>query len=377
MSDKPIRIVVIEDSPVQRQALVELFEEDDDLTVVEAVATGKDGIAAVAKHRPDLVTCDIGLPDMDGFDVVKSVMADNPTPIIMLTATLRPKWRKDAFHALTLGAMDVIEKPELSDLNDREWRKRIQRQLRFIARSPVIPQVLERLRKREAQERRRSTGDTADFTPSDFRAVLKDPHPLKPEKPRAHELELLAVVASAGGPRAIRTLLEGLSGSYPFPAPIIIAQHMGRHMGGSYATFLAQTLETNVVELYDGALFQPGTIYIAPGRRHIEVTTKGRVRLFDELPDARYSPSLDYFLWSVARVYGPRACGVILTGMGDDGADGLLAMRRNGAQTIAQDESSSLVYGMPRVAHERGAAAVQQPISEIPQTLRDWFGART
>ncbi|HSI03837.1 MAG TPA: CheB methylesterase domain-containing protein, partial [Myxococcota bacterium] len=146
--------------------------------------------------------------------------------------------------------------------------------------------------------------------------------------------------------------------------------------GSSFASFLGQVLRAPVVELLDQSTFEPGNIYVAPGRKHIEVVSKGRVRIFDQLPDSTYSPSLDYFLWSVARVYGPTAVGCILTGMGADGADGLLAMRRSGALTVGQDEASSLVYGMPRVAFELGAVSVQQAPHEMPITICDWLGVR-
>lgn len=374
--DKPIRIVVVEDSPVQREALVDLFEEDPNLQVVAAVGTGKEGIERVKTLKPDLVTCDIGLPDIDGFEVVQAIMADQPTPTIMLTATLRPKWRKDAFHALSLGAMDVIEKPELADLNDKEWRKRIQRQLRFIARSPVIPHVLDRIRQRTDRIRARSI-EKLERTPTPT-ASAPSPRPTFVTPPtQGQTIELLTVVASAGGPKAVRTLLEGLAPAFPLPVPVLIGLHLGRHMGTSFAGFLGQILRAPVVELMDGSIFEPGTIYVAPGRKHTEVVSKGRVRVFDDLPDATYSPSLDYLLWSVARVYGRGSVGVILTGMGADGADGLLAMRRSGALTLGQDEASSLVYGMPRVAQELGAVMHQQAPNDMPQTIIDWLGLRS
>ncbi len=375
-NEKPIRLVVIEDSPIQREALVDLFQEDRHLEVVAAVGTGKEGIEKVKALKPDLVTCDIGLPDMDGFEVVKSVMAEQPTPMIMLTATLRPKWRKDAFHALTLGAMDVIEKPELSDLNDKEWRKRIQRQLRFIARSPVIPHVLDRIKQRTERLRVQERAEKLErpFTPAVTRPAVRPPQ--QTAGSGAANIEILAIVASAGGPKAVRTLLEGLAPAFPLPVPIVIALHLGRHMGASFAGFLGQVLRVPVVELLDQSSFEPGSIYVAPGRKHLEVLSRGRVRIFDNLPDSIYSPSLDYFLWSVARVYGRAALGCILTGMGSDGADGLLAMRRAGALTIGQDEASSLVYGMPRVAFEVGAVGVQQAPHEMPATICEWLGVR-
>lgn len=392
----PIRIVVVEDSPIQREALIELFEEDPGLKVVAAVATGEEGVKKTLELKPDLVTCDIGLPDIDGFEVVTRIMSECPTPIVMLTATLRPKWRKDAYHALTLGAIEVIEKPEMADLNDVAWRGRLQRQLRFIARSPVIPHVFDRVKKRTDKLRamtdkgpaigapvtpsarpvsaRPSTSASAP-SPTVGSTAGKSPIARAAMGP-AGPVELVCVVASAGGPKAVRALLDTMRPAFPLPVPMIVALHLGRHMGSSFAGFLGQILETPVTEFVDGMQFTPGGIYVAPGRMHTEVLTKGRVRVFENLPEAIYSPSLDYLLWSVARVYGKSAIGAIMTGMGGDGADGLLALRRAGGMTVGQDEASCLVYGMPRVAAENGAVMLQQPPAHMAATILDWLGIR-
>lgn len=393
-ANAPIRIVVVEDSPIQREALIELFEEDPGLKVVAAVATGEEGVKKTLELKPDLVTCDIGLPDIDGFEVVTRIMSECPTPIVMLTATLRPKWRKDAYHALTLGAIEVIEKPEMADLNDVAWRGRLQRQLRFIARSPVIPHVFDRVKKRTDKLRAMtdkgplatpsapatarpvvSRPSTSTGSPSSTSTPWKSPIARAAMGP-AGPVELVCVVASAGGPKAVRTLLDTMRPAFPLPVPMLVALHLGRHMGSSFAGFLGQILETPVTELVDGTQFTPGGIYVSPGRMHTEVLTKGRVRVFENLPEAIYSPSLDYLLWSVARVYGKSAIGAIMTGMGGDGADGLLALRRAGGMTVGQDEASCLVYGMPRVAAENGAVMLQQPPAHMAATILDWLGIR-
>lgn len=368
----PLRVVVIEDSPIQRAAIVEILEEGGAMQVVAAATNGAEGIEAVLRLEPNLVTCDIGLPDIEGFEVVERIMARHPVPIVMLTATLRPAWRKDAYHALSLGAIEVIEKPSFNELNDPQWRRRLQRELRLVAESPVIPHVLDRIKERH---RRAWDSPPASAKPgrgtvraSPERHPLIDPHPTPLARPGS-TVGLIAIVGSAGGPKAARSVLEALRPELPLPAPVLLALHLGRNMGTSFASFLASSLNLEVSELSDGEKMVPGGVYVAPGRLHTELHAENQVRIFEELPGAIHCPSLDYLLWSVARVHGKAAIGAILTGMGDDGARGLLAMRRFGALTLGQDEHSSLVYGMPKVAAAIGAVTQQAPPDGIARAI--------
>lgn len=371
-SERTIRVVVIEDSPIQREAIVEILEEGGIMQVVAAATTGAAGVEAVKTHAPDLVTCDIGLPDIEGFVVVERLMAEHPVPIVILTATLRPDWRKDAYHALSLGAIEVIEKPGFNELNDPTWRRRLQRELHLVAKSPVIPHVLDRIKKRH---RKSHPAPAPRVTPAPGgpaeRASFAESSILAPAPPSNVRTELIVIVGSAGGPKATRNLLEALRPSMPLPVPVVVALHLGPNMGTSFARFLTTSLEQEVYELSDGDFLKPGHIHVTPGRMHTELHAGNQVRIFSHLPDASHSPSLDYLLWSVARVHGKNAIGVIMTGMGSDGAKGLLAMRRFGAFTLGQDPQSCLVYGMPKVAAELGAVCAQLSPEKIAQNIRD------
>ncbi len=354
--DSPVGIVIVEDSAIHREALVNLYEEDPQLRVLAQASTGLDAVEKVLEHKPDLVTLDLGLPDIDGFEVVRRVMADCPTPIVIITATLAPNWRKPAFHALTLGAIDVMEKPKLAELNDPAWRRRFQRQLRLIAKSPVVPHVLYKARQRSERVAALRQAKKPEAQQGTLASAGFDP-------------EVLVIVGSSGGATAVRMLLAELRPAHPLPVPIVVAMHLGPRMGKHLARYLAQCLEVRVVEMEDGDELTPGVIYVAPGGMQSEMVSKGRVRVFDPLPESLYSPSLDHFLASVARAYGPASIGIILSGMGKDGAQGLLAVRRSGALTLGQVERSCLIYGMPKKAREAGAVVLEQSIQEMAQTI--------
>ncbi len=352
-----IRIVVVEDSPLITEALVHLCEEDPRLQVVATAATGMEAIEAVLREEPDVVTLDLGLPDIDGFEVAQQIMADRPTPILVLTATLRPEGRREAYDALSLGAVDVMKKPTRDELADVTWRDRFRRELQFIARARVMRHVRGRLRR-----------------PS----VLRHARPVAgPEASaghsRASRRELIAIVGSSGGPLAATALLKTLQQGFPLSTPVIVALHLGAGMEGSFASYLRLTVGAPTAVLTEDTRLVPGVIYVAPGAKHLELSGSGRVRLLSELPRAVYTPSLDYFLWSAARVHGAACAAAVLSGMGADGADGLLVLRQAGGLTLAQDEASSLIYGMPRVASELGAAARQQSPPEMAHTLLRWL----
>ncbi len=362
--DAQTRVLVVDDSDIQRQVLVDLYSESPQISVVGEASGGFEGIRLTVELKPDLVSLDIGLPDLDGFEVTQRIMAEQPTPILIVTATLAPGWRKPAFHALTLGAIDVVQKPVREQLEDPDWRRRFQKQLQATARAPVIPHVLHSVRRRVEkiadrwgrQAAREARASTAGFAPSGV-----DP-------------KILVIVGSSGGPRSVRAMLVAMRPHMPLPVPIIVALHFGNHMGTSFAQFLAQTLNTRTRELRDGDTLEEGIIYVAPGGRHLELSARSRVRVFDELPEAMHTPSLDYLLWSVARVYGPESIGVILSGMGADGADGLSALRRAGALTLGQQESTCVVYGMPKVAKAAGAVLLEQSPEDLGVTAAEWLG---
>jgi two-component system chemotaxis response regulator CheB len=278
---------------------------------------------------------DLNMPDADGFSGIARIMAETPTPILVLTAN-----REEAvgFRALSLGALDILEKPQATtDLED--YGRLLRSRLRLLAGVKVIRHV------RGLRERAAAT-----------------PHR------RSARAELVVVGASLGGPRALAALLRGLPPG--FRAPVAIVQHIADGFTEGLAAWLASETRLDVHEGQDGEALVPGRVLLAPTGRHLLVGD-GFVRLSDAPPVDTFRPSVTPLFLSAARAYGPRVCGVLLTGMGRDGAEGLKAIRDAAGVTIAQDESTSAVFGMPRAAIELGAVERVLPLEEIPRALAE------
>jgi two-component system, chemotaxis family, protein-glutamate methylesterase/glutaminase len=331
--DRPVRVLVADDSEMFREALTRIIEADPGF---EVVATAGDGNAAAAKAhelRPDVITMDLEMPDADGFSGIARVMAETPTPILVLTAN--PE-ETVGFRALSLGALDILEKPGPRVDLDR-YGQLLRSRLRLLAGVRVIRHP-RGLRSGGAQARGRA------------------------ERRR----ELIVVGASLGGPRALAALLHALPPD--FPAPIAVVQHIADGFADGLASWLAQESRLSVATAADHEPLRPGRVLIAPSGKHL-VVAEGHVRLSDALPIDSFKPSVTPLFTSAARVYGPRACGVLLTGMGRDGASGLKELRDAGGHTLAQDEATSAVFGMARAAIDLGAVDRVLPLDEIPRAL--------
>ncbi len=274
------------------------------------------------------------MPDADGFSGIARIMAETPTPILVLTAN-----REEAvgFRALSLGALDILEKPQATTDLD-EYGRLLRSRLRLLAGVKVIRHV------RGLRERVASVPRVA----------------VRPE--------LVVIGASLGGPRALATLLRALPAA--FPVPIAIVQHIADGFTEGLASWLATESRLDVHEARDGELLVPGHVVLAPTGCHLLVGD-GFVRLSDGPPVDTFQPSVTPLFLSAARAYGRRVCGVILTGMGRDGAEGLKAIKDAGGPTLAQDEATSAVFGMPRAAIELGAVDRVLPLEEIPRALAE------
>jgi two-component system chemotaxis response regulator CheB len=331
VDDGPVRVLVADDSELFRQVLSRLVAAEPGFEVVGLARDGDAAAREVARLRPDVLTMDLHMPEADGFSGIARIMAETPTPILVLTAN-----REEAvgFRALSLGALDILEKPQAQ--TDLEVFGRLLRsRLRLLAGVKVIrhPRGL----------RGRSAG--------------------APQ--RQARAELVAIGASLGGPRALAAVLRALPAD--FPAPVAVVQHIAEGFTEGLAGWLATEARLPVREARDGDPIRPGVV-IAPTGWHLTVT-EGFYRLSDAPPVDTFKPSVTPLLLSVARHYGPRACGVILTGMGRDGALGLKALKDAGGPTLVQDEATSTVFGMPRAAIELGAADRVLPLDDIPRAL--------
>jgi two-component system, chemotaxis family, protein-glutamate methylesterase/glutaminase len=332
--DRPIRVLVADDSELFRDLLARVISVEPGFDVVAVAADGNAAATLARSLKPDVVTMDLNMPDADGFSGIARIMAETPTPILVLTAN-----REEAvgFRALSLGALDILEKPQATtDLDD--YGRLLRSRLRLLAGVKVIRHV------RGLRERAASVPRVA----------------VRPE--------LVAIGASLGGPRALATLLRALPAA--FPVPIAIVQHIADGFTEGLASWLATEAHLDVHEARDRELLVPGHVVLAPTGCHLLVGD-GFVRLSDAPPVDTFRPSVTPLFLSAARAYGGRVCGVILTGMGRDGAEGLKAIKDAGGPTLAQDEATSAVFGMPRAAIELGAVDRVLPLEEIPRALAE------
>jgi two-component system chemotaxis response regulator CheB len=330
--DGPIRVLVADDSELFRELLVKVVAADPGFDVVAIAADGNAAAALARSVRPDVITMDLNMPDADGFSGIARIMAETPTPILVLSAN--PE-EAVGFRALSLGALDILEKPQATTDLDA-FGQLLRSRLRLLAGVKVI-RHLRGLRERQ---------------------VAAPRHAIRPD--------LVVVGASLGGPRALATLLRGLPAD--LPVPVAIVQHIADGFTEGLASWLATESRLDVREATDGAPLRPGRVLLAPTGFHLLVA-EGVARLSDAPPVDTFKPSVTPLFLSAARAYGARVCGVLLTGMGRDGADGLRAIKDAGGPTIAQDEATSAVFGMPRAAIELGAVDRVLPIDDIPRVL--------
>jgi two-component system chemotaxis response regulator CheB len=352
---KKIKVLVIDDSALIRQVLTELLNSDPE---IEVVGTAQDPIIArdkIKQLNPDVLTLDVEMPKMDGITFLRNLMRLRPMPVVMVS-TLTQQGADVTFEALELGAIDFVTKPRL-DIKEQlqGYVEEITEKVRIASRAKVTA-ITDRARNKDKDVKR-----TADV-------VLE-----KRAAPAATKLKttekIIAIGASTGGTEAIREVLENM----PADAPsIVITQHIPPKFSTSFAQRMDSISAMTVYEAEDGQQIVPGHVYIAPGDRHLLVERSGAryyCRLNDGPAVSRHKPSVDVLLRSVAQCVGPNAIGVMLTGMGDDGARGMLEMKEAGAATLAQDEATSVVWGMPGEAVKCGAVDTQLPLSSIAGKL--------
>lgn len=348
-----IRVLVVEDSLTTRKRMVDAISGDPECEVVGEAADAASAIALCTSLRPDVVTLDLLLPDASGLEVTEHIMAYRATPIVIVSATVQQSDVRKTLDMLAAGAVDVLEKPNGNE-PENEWERKLVDVVKFASRIKVITHLRGR--------RRVSSADGPKVSPP---AALPTP-PVARRSVRKYEV--IAIGASTGGPSAVLALLTG---TLSFGLPILLTIHVSQVLGGSFAAWLGSHLSIPVSEALDGELLpSPGDcrVIVAPADRHMFVE-RGRLRLSNAPERNACRPSVDILFESIAREKAERAIGVLLTGMGRDGAEGLLAMKQAGATTIAQNEATCVVFGMPREAIRLGAVDHVLPLGEIRSIL--------
>lgn len=335
-----IRILIADDSELTRVVLRDLLSQDSDIVVVSEVSDGLSAVEQTARLRPNLVIMDVMMPVMGGLEAVAEIMAKTPTPILMLSANTDPGDSSSAFAAIKLGALDIMAKPSgVVTEAFSQIASRLIAKVKSLSRIKVIHHY--RTQRPQAEK--------------------------KPLVLSAGPRRILAIGASTGGPKAVLTLLQGLPKN--LVASVLIVQHIADGFAPGFADWLSRESSLPVRLAAAGSQLQPGSILVAPNNAHL-VVRSNRVALEDSPPLHNCRPAVDAMFQSLVKhSLAAETVAVLLTGMGTDGASGLAALREQGAYTIAQDEASCAVFGMPKAAIERGAATQVLPLENIAQVV--------
>lgn len=329
-----VRVLIIDDCSVVREFMIELLAEESSIQIVGQAVNGEEGVQLALRLRPDLIIMDIEMPVMDGLEAIEIIMQKNPTPIMVVTSHGDARL---AYEAVSRGALEVVEKPSIDSAHCMQFIHKI----KLLAGVKVIRHINEK-----NQVRR---GDIATERRINRRA------------------KVVAIASSLGGPKVLENVLSQLSAD--FPLPIVIAQHISEGFAEALVDWLDYKTPLAVRVASQGEPLTSGTVFIAPPEYNMEVDLDGNIKLLPCLPTHIYHPSCDMLLSSVAHVYREGAIGIILTGMGQDGVEGMQAIKATGGVTIAQNEQTSLIYNMPRLVIERGLADFVVAASDISATL--------
>lgn len=355
----PIRVLVVDDSAFMRKMVSEILARDPSLCVVGQARNGADALAKMEMLSPDVITLDVEMPVLDGFGALMEIMHRRPTPVIMLSS-LTQAGADATLRCLELGAVDFVGKPSgaisldiekiAGEIIAKVKAAAGARVLSHLTSSPPFP-VMEG-RKEEAEARRFSGSPNLTG---------------KGGEPQRARMDVLFIGASTGGPRALQTLIPALPAD--LGVPIVIVQHMPSGFTASLARRLEQTSPFTVREAVAGDRLQPGRILVAPGGHHLQFDSGGTAQLTEEPAVHGVRPAVDVTLASLAHWYGPHMIAVLLTGMGKDGARGLKMVSDRGGQTLAEDEATCVVYGMPKAAVELGGVKHLLPLPEIASAI--------
>jgi len=333
MTGRKIKVLVVDDSLLFREVIARGIETDPAIEVVARATDPFDARDKIIRYEPDVMTCDVEMPKMNGIEFIKRLIPQYPLPVIVISTV-----SEAVFDALNAGAVDFVTKPDIqSAISAENFIKDIIQKIKIAANAKI--------------------------------SSAKGMSPVSTPGGRINTKKIVAIGASTGGTEAIFSLLKNLPAEMP---GILIVQHIPPVFSAMFAQRLDNQTRLNVKEARTGDFLEPGMVFIAPGNMHMKIKSAGdrfRIETFAGDKVNGHCPSVDVLFESVAKEAGSSSIGIMLTGMGHDGARGLLAMRRKGARTIGQDEQSCVVYGMPKVAYDIGAVEKQASLQNIPQVL--------
>jgi two-component system chemotaxis response regulator CheB len=341
---KKVKVLVVDDSAFSRQTIKNMLETDPDIEVIGLASDGIDAIAKTLRLKPDLITLDLDMPEMDGFSFLRWLMMQQPTPVIMVSSYSDAK---TVFKALELGAVDFIAKPS----------KRASAELKNIEKDLLL----------KVKGIKDLNMNVLSKNLQLLEEQIKEPAEIPPER---GDVEVVAIGASTGGPPALQIILTKLPAD--FPSGVIVSQHMPKGFTRSLAERLNKLTSVRVKEAEDGDEIEKGKVLICPGGHHMILKPRGQktyVTLKKSAYEDRYIPSIDTMMASASERFGRRTMGIVLTGMGNDGKQGMLEIKARGGYTIAESEETSVVFGMPAEVINADAADKVLPLHDIPREM--------
>lgn len=383
MNKKPIRVLLVEDSPVAIIILKRILNSSQDIQVVGTARTGLEGLTMIPLVQPDVICTDLHMPQMNGLEFTEQVMANCPRPILVISASVQPENKQNVFELLAAGAIDVFPKPRAGISENYEAikqelitkvrilsgvsvftlrRKRNINQIQTLSTPAKQPSISTT---QKSSEPKIITHISSSKPPEKF--VMTPSAQDQPPKLGLQRYRIVTIGASTGGPQALQTILTQLPAK--FPVPVICIQHISQGFLQGLVDWLGRECRLPVKIAPFGEVPEPGHIYFTPEAKHLEFDRQGRFIYSSAAPYSGHRPSVTVTFNSIAQYYGRSAVGILLTGMGRDGADGMQAIAQRGGLTIAQDEQSCVVFGMPKEAIALGAAQQILPVKDIAPLL--------
>lgn len=363
MDKAPIRVLVVDDTVVYRKTVSDVLAELPDVEIVGTANNGKVAMSKIAAYKPDLITLDIEMPEMNGLDVLRAIKKEGLDVGAIVLSTLTYKGGDLTMQALELGAFDYMTKPESGSIE--ESKEKIKKDLSLLIKGFSRHLEMKRILGRKIPFKKEVVTELDKSIQSEFSRTgdIFSRHGLKRKK-----AEIIGIGVSTGGPKALTDMMPKIPGD--INVPILIVQHMPPVFTASLAKSLNDRCLIEVREATDGETILPNIALIAPGGKQMKVVAGADginriIRITDDPPENSCKPSVDYLFRSIAEHYVGRSAGVIMTGMGSDGTNGLKMMKRNGATIIAQDETSCVVFGMPKKPIEEGIVDVIAPLDKI------------
>ena len=368
MEKNPLRILIVDDTVVYRKAVSDVLAEIPGVEVVGTANNGKIAMMKIASLKPDLLTLDIEMPEMNGLEVLKVIKDEELDVGVIVLSTLTHKGGDLTIKALELGAFDYITKPETGSIEEskKEIKRSLSLMLKGFSRHQEVKHILKGVK----------------LTNSLY-SVPSEPHSKEPKKwnvtpswssDKRANAEIIGIGVSTGGPKALTEMMPRIPSN--INVPILIVQHMPSLFTSSLAKSLNAQCKIEVKEAEDGEVIRPNIAYLAPGGKQMKVVASADglnriIRITDDPPENSCKPSVDYLFRSLAEHYVGRSTGVIMTGMGSDGTEGLRMMKRNGSFIIAQDETSCVVFGMPKKPIDEGIVDVIAPLDRLADEIRN------